>query len=134
MRVGWPAAVAVLWLAVGLSAQTVPRAVPERPCRQHPLLAGRCFTIRGRMSLANGNPSIRIWRVGTKRILGVSDGRFKMDGYANVPPSVAGRLSWDTQLFGDFVVCPFTRDEPDVMRLICVDSASNLKVRPIKDR
>jgi hypothetical protein len=134
MRVGWPAAVGVLLLAVCSPAQSLLRAAPDRPCRQHPQLSGPCFTIRGRMRLANGNPSIRIWRVGTKRILGVSDGRFKMDGYANVPPAVAGRLSWDTQLFGDFVVCPFTGDEPDVMRLICVDSASNLKVRPIKDR
>src|ERR1700754_4715838 len=30
-----------------------------------------CRTVHGRISAANGNPSIRIWVVGTKRMLGV---------------------------------------------------------------
>jgi hypothetical protein len=107
--------------------------IAERSCRQHPQLTGRCFTIRGRMNYWNGNPSVRIWRVGTRRILGISEGRFKRDGYVNLPASIEARLSWDSDLFGDFVVCPFTRDEPGVMRLVCVESVTNVTVRPRKD-
>ena len=82
------------------------------------------------MSFYNGNPSVRIWRVGTTRILGVSEQRFYAEGYCNLPASVRDRLSWDSDLFADFVVCPFTREEPGVMQLVCVESARHIIVRP----
>jgi len=80
------------------------------------------------MNYANGAPTVRIWVVGTKRILGVSDRDCTVDG-CSVPTDVASKLSWDTDLFGNFVVCPFTHDEPSVMRFVCVDSATNLEIR-----
>ena len=101
----------------------------HKPCREHPQLEGRCFSIRGRMSVSNGAPSVRIWRVGTKRLLGVSEQRFYIEGYCNLPDSIRNRLSWDADLFADFVVCPFTRQAPGVMQLICVDSATNMVTR-----
>jgi hypothetical protein len=82
------------------------------------------------MAFYNGAPSVRIWRVGTRRVLGVSEQRFRVEGYCNLPPAILERVGWDSDLFADFVVCPFTRDEPGVMRLVCVDSAPNLVVRP----
>jgi hypothetical protein len=32
---------------------------------------GECFWVRGRLSAANGNPTFRIWPIGTHRMLGV---------------------------------------------------------------
>jgi hypothetical protein len=133
-KLAWSMLSAMLLLpSLGTSRQAS-TSIAERSCRQHPQLTGQCFRIRGRMNYWNGNPSVRIWRVGTKRILGVSDVRFKIDGYVNLPPSIEARLSWDTDLFGNFVVCPFTRDAPGVMRLVCVESVSNVTVRPRKGR
>jgi hypothetical protein len=133
MRLVWSLlSVTFLVSSVCSSAQTRSPLVAEFPCREHPQRIGRCFTIRGRMSYWNGNPAVRIWRVETKRILGVSDGRFKIDGYANLPQSIGAKLSWESDLVGDFSVCPFTRDEPGVMQLVCVDSAKDLTVRPHK--
>ncbi len=82
------------------------------------------------MSFYNGAPTVRIWRVGTSRMLGVSEQRFSVEGYYNLPASVRRRLSWDSDLFGDFVVCPFTHEAPGVMRLVCVDSATKVVMRP----
>jgi hypothetical protein len=62
-------------------------------------------------------------------MLGVSEGQFLREGYSNLPPDVAAKLSWETDLFGDFVVCPFTRKRPRVMQFVCVDSATNMTVR-----
>ena len=101
-----------------------------KPCRQHPQLVGACFTLRGRLSFYNGAPSVRIWRVGSRRILGVSEQRFAVAGYCNLPPAIAGRLSWDADLFADLVVCPFTHEQPGVMQLVCVDAAANVVIRP----
>ena len=86
------------------------------------------------MNYWNGSPSVRIWRVGTKRILGVSEDPAKIDGYANLPQDLQPKLSFETYLFGDFVVCPLTRDETGVMRLVCVDSAKNMAVRTPEGR
>jgi hypothetical protein len=126
------------WLAgITLATATVAGASPDqaapgcgKPCRQHPQIVGACFTFRGRMSSWNGAPSVRIWRVGTKRILGVSEQRFRLDGYCNLPRDLAGKLSWDTDLFGEFTVCPFTQEKPGAMRMVCVESGANLEVRP----
>ena len=101
-----------------------------KPCRMHPQLSGACFTVRGRMDFWNGTPSVRIWRVGTKRILGVSEGAFRLEGFCNLPPGILAKLDWETSLFADFTVCPFTDNKPGEMQFVCVESAKNASVRP----
>jgi hypothetical protein len=81
------------------------------------------------MSFYNGAPSVRIWRVGTTRMLGVSEQRFAVAGYCNLPAAILQKLAWDADLFADFVVCPFTRDEPGEMQFVCVDSAMRMMVQ-----
>jgi len=106
--------------------------VKKKTCKEHPMLSGPCYQVRGRMSLANGTPSVRIWPVGTKRIIGVSEGRFYLEEYANVPDELVRQLTWDNAMFADFTVCPFTDDKPGVMRLVCVESAENVEIRERK--
>ena len=101
----------------------------DQPCRKHPRLAAPCFTARGRMNFANGAPSVRVWLVGTKRVVGVSEGKYHDPKYCNLPAEIVAKLSWDTDLFGDFVFCPFEHSQPGVMQLVCVDSGTNLVVR-----
>jgi len=101
----------------------------KKSCKEHPMLSGPCFKIRGRMFSSNGTPSIRIWPVGTNRILGISEGRFYLEDYENVPEELVHQLNWETVLYADFTICPFTNDEPGVMRLICVESAENISIR-----
>jgi hypothetical protein len=101
----------------------------KKPCRAHPALRGACFRARGRLSAYNGAPSARIWPVGSTRLLGVSEQRFADPGVCNLPDAVARLLSFDQDVFADFVLCPFTPDEPGVMRFVCVDSASHVAVR-----
>lgn len=92
---------------------------------------GPCFNVHGRIRLYNGSPSVRIWPVGTNRLLGVSEGRFYNEEYANMPPDLLDLLTFHSELFADFIVCPFTIDEPGAMRLVCIDSVSNVIVRKI---
>ena len=102
----------------------------NKSCKEHPKLISPCFNVRGRLAYYNGAPSLRLWPIGTTRLLGVSEGRFYLPGYDNVPPEVVAKLaSFENEMFADFTVCPFTKDEPGVMRLICVESAKNVLVR-----
>ena len=71
----------------------------------------------------NGNPSLRIWRVGTKRILGVREGM-------PIPRNLEEQFdSFWNEVFGDFLVCPLTEPKPGHMQMMCVESANNLAVK-----
>jgi hypothetical protein len=99
-----------------------------RPCREHPAVIGPSFIVHGALRSYNGMPSARIWRIGTKRIYGISEGRFYLEEYCNLPKWLEAKLSFDSDLIGDFVLYPFTTDKPGVMQLVCVDTAYNIKV------
>jgi hypothetical protein len=101
----------------------------QKPCHLHPQVVGACFPVHGRLSLYNGTPSVRLWKIGTNRMLGVSQGRFALSGYQNLPETLEQKLSWENELYGDFVVCPFTPAKPGVMQLICIDSGAHLVVK-----
>jgi hypothetical protein len=106
-----------------------PSVSPEKTCREHPKLTGKCFNVYGRLSTYNGNPAVRLWRIGTKRILGVSEQRFSLPGYRNLPEELSRQLDGENMLIGNFLVCPFTRPKPGEMQLICIDSAKDVVVK-----
>ncbi len=111
-----------------VAAPSKPSADPKRrPCKEHPEVAAPCFKVRGRLSLWNGVPSARLWVVGTDRMLGVSDGH-ALPNFEQMPKNVEDVLKWEVNVFGDFEFCPFTPDEPGVMRLGCIQSGTNLRV------
>jgi hypothetical protein len=73
------------------------------------------------MGVYNGGTPYHIWRIGTDRMLGVRD--------SIVPESLATSLTWGNAAFGDFYVCPFTKELPDAMQFVCVESARNIVYR-----
>jgi hypothetical protein len=103
----------------------------EKSCREHPQLVSNCFKLRGRLAVYNGAPALRIWKIGTKRMLGVSEQRFAIDGVRNVPEDVQAKIDQNKFLYGDFLVCPFTAPRSNEMQLVCIESVANLR---IKDR
>jgi hypothetical protein len=86
--------------------------------KANPDLVGACFTVHSRMSIYNGAFNYRIWRIGTHRMLGVRD--------VVVPDTIAAKLDWDNVAYGDSYVCPLTRNRPEHMQMICVESVSNV--------
>jgi hypothetical protein len=97
-------------------------------CRAQPSLVGKCFPVRGRLSLYNGAPTIRLWRAGTKRMLGVS-GSYSREGYSSIPEEIEKKLDWENEVWGDFLVCPFTPQRPKEMQLMCIEEGNNIVVR-----
>lgn len=93
-----------------------------------------CRTVRGRMSLANGTPSVRIWVVGTHRVLGVVQ---QDESFGDLPANVrhlwaahGDDAMWSSDLFGDFRVCPVAVNKPGHMQLVRLNEATRLTVRP----
>ena len=101
---------------------------PVKPCRAQPSLVGKCFRVRGRLSLYNGAPTFRLWRAGTKRMLGVS-ASYATAGYSSIPAALEKQLDWETELWGTFLVCPFTQRRPQHMQMICIEAADHVVAR-----
>jgi len=104
----------------------VPRTGHEvRPefqaCKSDPDIVGECFQIHGRLAAYNGSPTLRIWHVGTSRILGVHNDI--------LPETISPKMDWDTEILGDFLVCPYTRQKEGAMQFVCVESVSKPVVR-----
>ena len=103
-------------------------------CRSDPRVIGKCFQVHGRLNFANGSPMLRMWRVGTRRYLGVFDEEDPI-----VPPNLAKCLlhpngtGFGRTTCGDFVVCPFTPQRPGWMQMVCIESAKNLVVQDVVD-
>jgi len=131
-----PFAIAILivliMLGSGFAASQQPDSPQKKSCKDHPKVIGACFTVSGRLSVYNGAPTLRIWKIGTRRMLGVSEQRFQEVGYVNVPEDIRSKVNFDTDLFGNFLVCPFTRQRAGEMQLVCVESGKNLEARAKK--
>ena len=104
---------------------TMTNAVGQPACANQDPKAGQCRDIRARVTYANGNPPVRIWPVGTTRILGVRDAQPPL-----LPEELGRRLSWDHAVYGDLRVCPLTKERPGHMQIVCVAAARNLSVAP----
>jgi hypothetical protein len=113
------AAAALLLASLAGAARAQPSAPP-------------CFWIHGRLFAANGAPTLRIWRIGTKRIFGVVGGPGDHDNPA-LPPALAALIAPDAfqvVVYGDYRVCPLHKDHPGWMRFVHLDQAHRLAPRP----
>jgi hypothetical protein len=97
-------------------------------------VTGECFNVHGRLSVYNGTPSIRLWPMGTKRLLAVIDPNdvSNAPGPTVLPVDIKSKLDWDKNVFGDFRVCPLTRPQSGRMQTVCIESGKNLIVREHK--
>ena len=128
-------------LFVALSAVLVYRLatadeVPERtiPCKT-PQNAGSCYWTHGRVGFYNGTPAIRLWKVGTNRLLGIYSGpsvdRYGLD---NEDPQMPTNLKRsfkpsENRVYGEFEVCPLEAERDGAMQAACIESAKNLVAR-----
>jgi hypothetical protein len=88
-------------------------------------IVGECFWVHGRMYNANGGSVARIWKIGTRRILGVE---------SELPKDIEKSMGdFDDEVYADFLVCPYTKEEPGVMQLVCVKDAKHLIPRKRSD-
>jgi hypothetical protein len=88
---------------------------------------GEPFRVHGRLSVYNGNPSCRIWIVGTNRILGIRE----IEEEPLIPPGLLQILKEDINnllIYADFVVSPLTEYREGVMQIVRVESAENVVV------
>ena len=102
-----------------VAAQAIPQAVAKRkiPCKTRENAAS-CYWTHGRLGVYNGNPSLRVWRIGTTKIVGIHSGpgaqrRDPEDGeHPEFPPNIERLMDgwngqWSPHLRGlrDLPIC-----------------------------
>ena len=107
----------------------LPLFAAEPQCKENPRLIGACYKVHGRLDPGADTVELRLWRVGTKRILGISSGPSIDDASYPIFPNNL-KFPHSESICGDFEVCPFTRERKGTMRLVCIESASHLVVKP----
>ena len=125
---------AIIFIATPVRDKTQQRKPDTgcKSCRHNPNINGKRFIVHGTIKMYDGAPTVRIRRSDNNRMLGISEGRFAVDGICNLPRWLEKKLDWDREISGDFVVYPFTDDKPGVMRMVCVDTASHLSIRRLQ--
>jgi hypothetical protein len=104
-----------------------------KQCAANATLVGQCEWKRGRLQVNNGNPSVRLWIVGTRRMKGVYDagGRDEFPLPEDLKQSF-GSDPFATYVYGTYRVCPLEPDRPGNMQAICIAGARNLVSRPMR--
>ena len=103
-------------------------------CKNSPHRVGACFAVHGRLAVYNGSNVFRIWPIGTHRLIAIvnTDDRTVEPV---LPPEIESPLERGTAtgvaLFGDYEVCPVTRQKPGVMQDVCLVRATNLVARSL---
>ena len=126
-----------------LAAQALPQTTPKRkiPCKT-PANAASCYWARGRLNFYNGAPSYRVWKIGTKRILGVYSGPDSYpphrDADSELPEFPLGidevfRPPNNT-VYANFEICPLEPERKGEMQAVCVESARNIVVVGFKPK
>ena len=97
-------------------------------CETNYRIVDECYETRGRLQAANGNPSVRIWKVGTKRVLGVRN-----ENLENLPTKAKEEFSFGVFVFADYKVCPLTKEKPGHMQMVCVESMKNIRIEDYRE-
>jgi hypothetical protein len=86
--------------------------------------------------MGNGTPAYRLWKTGSRRILGIYSGpsvdRWGLDNESpEFPANVYKGLwnpVWGNTVWADFEVCPLEPEKPRAMQAACIESAKNIFV------
>ena len=114
------------------AAVLVAAAPSASPAQRPPERTGECRILRGRAFLSNGTPSVRLWVIGTTRILGVHQQDLSFD---DLPSALRqawttdGRPDWGKRIYGRFTVCALEPSRPGRMQEVRIVAAGDLRVR-----
>jgi hypothetical protein len=103
------------------------------PCKT-PENAASCYWTHGRLTYGNGTPALRLWKIGTHRLLGIYSGPSvnpsSMDNEnPELPANIAAKFHpFENRIFADFEVCPLEPERRGAMQMACVESAKNIVV------
>jgi hypothetical protein len=130
-RTAFVSAILLIGFSLGSSRQKVlNRQVPCKTAK----LAASCYWAHGRLGYGNGTPAVRLWKIGTNRVLGIFSGpsvdRGGLDNEnPDLPANIYGKLKpLENWIYADFEVCPLEPEQKGAMQAACIESAKNVVI------
>lgn len=129
-----------MWLAIATLFVALPAWSSSAYTRKYvcktPKVAQSCYWTHGQLKFWEGTPSLRLWKVGTTRILGIYSGPETYPGDLNgdnehpeLPANIQAKLKpLDNQIYADFEVCPLELERPKKIQAACIEAAKNIVV------
>ena len=120
------------------------------PCKT-PENVSLCYWTHGRLTYGNGTPPLRIWKIGTHRMLGVFNGpshfpsnTIEDEESPELPVNLeeayavegrrmkrlTGKDPGPPIVFADLEICPLRPAKEGTMQPVCIESASKIFVEP----
>lgn len=124
-------------IAIAFSVCGAPQRTPKRKIACKTIEnGGACYWAHGRLNIANGTPTVRLWKIGTKRILAIHSGPgYKRgDDRENESPDLPANVEMGLSkspygsVFGDFEICPLEPEVAGEMQAACIESGKNFVV------
>jgi hypothetical protein len=112
-----------------------------------PATAQSCYWTHGRLTFCCGTPAVRVWKIGTHRVLGIYSGPEAFDSNrgeiidgdnenpampTNLEIAVSEfrkRMNENPAVFGDFELCPLEPEKSKTMQAACIESAKDFILR-----
>lgn len=118
------------------------------PCKT-PAIAESCYWTHGRLTFCCGTPAVRVWKIGTRRVLGVFsgpkaysaangeilDGDNENPGLPETVKKVVSRFraqpgnDFLPAIYGEFEVCPLEPEKPKTMQAVCIEAARDMTAK-----
>jgi hypothetical protein len=113
------------------SAPCFSQPKPHAGCAPIPYARAPCYSVHGILQGSNGVPAVRLWRSGTKRVLGIvgGDGDPAADGLIPEPLNTQMTTTtpgWLRSVDADFRVCPLAAEKAGWMQPVCLVGATHV--------
>ena len=117
------------------SAACFSQIKPHAGCAAISRAKAPCFAVSGELGVSNGVPSLRIRRLGTRRILGVLGGDGDAASPTILPPALRAAMTPASPgdlnaVTGEFQVCPLATERAGWMQPVCIVSAARVAAAP----
>ena len=112
------------------SAPCFSQPKPHAGCAQIPYAKAPCFIVHGILQGSNGVPAVRLWRSGTKRVLGIVGGGGD-PAEDLIPEPLNTQMTtttpgWLRSVDADFRVCPLAAEKAGWMQPVCLVGATRV--------
>ena len=120
-----------LLLSIGAAQQPAETITANQVCNHGSGFVAPCRKIRGRLRVYSDNVPLRIWPVGTSRLLGVQSDQssFYLSVTCHLPEALSHIIGSDVDIYADFIVRPLTNASTESMERVCVASMSAVRVK-----
>jgi hypothetical protein len=119
-----------LVLSIGAPRQPADTVSANQVCSHGNGFVAPCRAVRGRLRVYSDNVPLRIWPVGTSRLLGVQSDQssFYLPVTCRLPEALSHIIGPDVDIYADFIVRPLASASADSMERVCVASISAMRV------